>query len=413
MARRPRSSKLENRTARLQLSVRKKPHHFTTIAPGIALGYRRCKGAGRWIVRCADGHGGNWTKAFAVADDHEDSDGEHVLTFWEAQDRARALARGKDVAGARPGTVGDALDAYAADLKARGGLPNNVSRVRHHLSPALLTKPVALLAAKELRRWRDDLIADGMKAATVNRTVRGLKAALNLAAAHDPQRITNQSAWAIGLAGLPDAHRARNVILTDEQVHALIAAAYAEDEALGVLVETAAGTGARPSQLARLEVSDLQADRPDPRLMMPSSRKGRGRKRITRRAVPITPSLAARLRQAAQGRAPDERLLLKSDATPWRSETSDHKRPFASAAARAGLPNVTIYALRHSSIVRQLIARVPIRLVAVTHDTSVTMIERSYSKHIDEQGDALVRPALLDTAPPAAGNVATLSGRRS
>jgi hypothetical protein len=42
-----------------------------------------------------------------------------------------------------------------------------------------------------------------------------------------------------------------------------------------LLVEVAAVTGARVSQLARLEVGDLQCDRSDPRLMMPSARKGR------------------------------------------------------------------------------------------------------------------------------------------
>ena len=42
------------------------------------------------------------------------------------------------------------------------------------------------------------------------------------------------------------------------------------------------------------------------------------------------------------------------------------------AVAAAGLDphEVTIYALRHSSIVRQLLAGVPVRVVAVNHDTS-------------------------------------------
>src|SRR5215510_2385569 len=149
MARRPRSSQLENRTNRLKLPARKKPHAFTTIAPGIALAYRRNQGAGTWVVRVADGHGGNWTKGFAIADDHEDADGEHVLTFWQAQDKARALARGS-VADGRPCTVAEALDTYAADLKARGGLAGNVSRVRNHLPPALVSKAVALLTSREL-----------------------------------------------------------------------------------------------------------------------------------------------------------------------------------------------------------------------------------------------------------------------
>jgi hypothetical protein len=56
---------------------------------------------------------------------------------------------------------------------------------------------------------------------------------------------------------------------------------------------------------------------------------------------------------------------------------------------------VTIYALRHSSIVRQLLAGIPIRVVAVSHDTSAGQIERTYSRHIDDHADALVRRALL------------------
>jgi hypothetical protein len=55
-----------------------------------------------------------------------------------------------------------------------------------------------------------------------------------------------------------------------------------------------------------------------------------------------------------------------------------------------------MYALRHSSIVRQLLAGVPIRVIAVAHDTSIQMIERSYSGRIVDHTDALVRGALLN-----------------
>src|SRR5262245_45607491 len=97
MARRPRASQVETRTARLKLPVRGKPYSFVTIAPRTALGYRRNRtGAGTWVMRVADGHGGNWLKNVGVADDFQDSDNETILSFHEAQDRARALARGKD-----------------------------------------------------------------------------------------------------------------------------------------------------------------------------------------------------------------------------------------------------------------------------------------------------------------------------
>ena len=52
----------------------------------------------------------------------------------------------------------------------------------------------------------------------------------------------------------------------------LIAEAYNESRELGLFVELAAVTGARPSQIVRLEVRDLQ-DGCEPRLMMPASRK--------------------------------------------------------------------------------------------------------------------------------------------
>jgi len=106
MARRLRSNILETRTQRLKLAPRAKPYWFT-VAPGIALGYRR--GPGSWNVRAADGKGGNWIKSFAIADDHEAACGVNVLNFWQACERAKMLARGTDADAGRPTTVSEAL----------------------------------------------------------------------------------------------------------------------------------------------------------------------------------------------------------------------------------------------------------------------------------------------------------------
>jgi integrase len=266
-----------------------------------------------------------------------------------------------------------------------------------------------LLTARELKHLRDGMVDKGAKPASVNRDMKGLKAALNLAAAHD-ERISNARAWRTALAALPDAHTARNVILTDEQVLALIAAAYAESDAFGLLVETAAVTGARISQLARLEVGDLQTDR----VVMPSSRKGKGVKRITRKPVPITADLAAKLTRAVGKRAPTDPLLLRADGKAWRPENQDYWLPFRNTVTRAGLDPkiVTLYALRHSSIVRALLAGVPTRVVAVQHDTSVAMLERTYSAFIADHSDAVGRRGLLNTAQTVAANVVALPGGR-
>ena len=83
-------------------------------------------------TRAADGKGGNWIKAFAIADDREDADGAKVLDFWQAQERARKLARGQDADAGRPATVDEALTDYAADLAVRGATRPTPTRVRHH-----------------------------------------------------------------------------------------------------------------------------------------------------------------------------------------------------------------------------------------------------------------------------------------
>ena len=109
---------------------------LVAVAPGISLGYRRNAGPGAWNVRAADGKGGNWIKSFAIADDHEDADGANVLTFWQAADKAKALARGQDADAGRPATVDEALTDYATDLAVRGAGPTNATGPRHHLTPA-------------------------------------------------------------------------------------------------------------------------------------------------------------------------------------------------------------------------------------------------------------------------------------
>jgi integrase len=271
---------------------------------------------------------------------------------------------------------------------------------RAHLTPTLLQKPVTLLTVNDLRGFRDGLV-DGRAPATVNRVVSVLAAALELAASKD-QRITNNSAWRLGLQKLPDASRnPRNVVLPENDIRRIVALAYQDSTELGRLVEVAAVTGARVSQIARLRIADLQDDRRESRLMMPTSAKGRGVKRIDRRAVAIPATLAARLREAAGDRAADARLVLKPSGEPWASK--DHSHPFARVVDSAGLDPtvVTIYALRHSSITRQLLANVPIRVVADSHDTSVQQIEATYSHCIAEHSDTLSRRALLDLDAPA------------
>jgi integrase len=174
---------------------------------------------------------------------------------------------------------------------------------------------------------------------------------------------------------------------------------------LGLLTDMLAVTGARPSQAVRLRVEDLHDHPVRPKLMMPKSAKGgdrnRSAKKIERYSVPITVQLAARLREAARARPDHAPLLLQGDGSPWPDNPGAfyHREVKKIVADTGADPNATMYALRHSSIARMLLQNVPIRLVASLHDTSVRMIERTYSKYITEHSDDISRKALLQHEP--------------
>jgi integrase len=400
----PRSIKaptLVTRSARLRLPLRHRPY-FATVGRGLQVGYRRCKTAGSWSIKRADGSGSSWQKLFAAADDYQDANGSTVLTFWQAIAKAREIAGGETEAAAddpaRPVTIDMAIDAYAADLAARTAAPTNATWLRHRMPKGLRSKVLALIEAKELRQWRDALVAEGrMERSSINRLMKSAKACFTHAADLDPKRIRNRDAWSVGLQALPDAERSRNVVISIPETKRVVEASYAVSEPFGLLVEVAAVTGSRVSQIARLTCSDVQPDR----ILMPVSRKGRGRRATDKKPLPIPPSLALRMLTLAKGRDLEAVLLLQPDGRPWL--TARHGRKFQAAAAAAGLDpaKVTIGALRHSSITRQLLRGTPVRLVADSHDTSVGQIEKTYSKYISHHGDAMLRAGMLDMSEPA------------
>ena len=403
---RPRAPKLENPTARRKLPVRKKPY-YVGISPGVFLGYCRNGGHCKWSVRVVRGRA-EWTDRFAATDDLEPGNGRDVLSYWDAIDQARALARGTDDAPeSKPMTVEEALDAYERDLKTRGADPANAQRARKHLTATLASKPVMLLSTHDLKHWRDDLVAKGVEPSTINRTRAGLRAALELAATLDP-RITNREAFRAGLKGLRNTKTARRAVLPDSDVLRIVQAAYALDRAFGVLVEVLAQTGARISQAARLTCGDLQADGPDPRLLMPTSYKGRGEKERQQVPVPITEGLAALLDELRRDRPRDAPLLLKGNGTRWlATNKSEQWILFRTVAERAKLDpdEITTYALRHSSICRSLLKGVPVSVVARLHDTSGDEIEAHYAAYILDVAGTLSRKGLLQPEALTADNV--------
>jgi integrase len=388
---------LTTRRARLLLPVRGKPY-TARVASGIRIGYRRNRTAGAWSVLCSTGEGGTWLKRFAWADDFEDADGKTILDYWQACEAAKRLAREDDDAepGARPATVEEAIQAYKRDLAARGQNEVNATSLfpKLKLVPGMASKPVSKFSTRDLLDFRDSLIATGrIKRATTNRYMTSLLAALRFAAKTD-KRITNAADWKID--SLQSDSEPRNVILSTEQAHAVVDAAHALDKAFGLLIAVLAETGTRISQARRLIVEDLVGDT----LMVPPSRKGRGKRYASKRPVSISRRLSAKLRVASAGRASNALLLVDGAGEAWR--VGCQAVPFREAAERAGLdPDVvTTYALRHTSIVRHLLDNVPVRLVAALHDTSIAQIEKCYSRYISDVGDHLARAVKREWEDP-------------
>jgi integrase len=412
MPRKARSS-FETASARLRLPIKenKKPY-WERLGPGLSLGYRRNDHAGSWSIRAADGAGGEWLKRIGTADDYEHANSKDVLSYEQAVAEARRLYRGKDHAdhdASRPVTLDEALTRYEADLQARSARTYNARLARHHLTASLLSKPLALITADELKVWRNRLVAKGLAPSSVNRVRNNVRATLELAA---PNR---SHVWKTGLETLPNATRARKLIFPDDVIRALIAESYKRDPALGILCDVLAATGMRPIQAQRLRVEDLIAgDRP--RLMVSKTAKGGGRNRAEKKLqhypVPVTSTLCAKLKQASKGRADDASLLLRADGRPWSESDphTDYRRNWLEIVKAIGLaPDATPYLFRHSNITRMLMRGLHTKLVADLHDTSEAMIRQHYGKYIIEHTDEIARAALLHDEPRA--KVIQISGR--
>ena len=74
MAKRVRDTDLETRAARFKLKVRGKPY-YKVIGPGLHVGYRKGKRAGKWVVRRYAGASSYIVDTIAEADDYNDADG--------------------------------------------------------------------------------------------------------------------------------------------------------------------------------------------------------------------------------------------------------------------------------------------------------------------------------------------------
>ena len=81
------------------------------------------------------------------------------------------------------------------------------------------------------------------------------------------------------------------------------------------------------------------------------------------------------------------------------SSASEIARPWKGIVKRAGLPvSIIPYAFRHTSIVRQLRAGLPVAIVASLHDTSPAMIAKHYAAYIVDASDDMIAAVTVGIA---------------
>ncbi len=450
-----RTCAIDTPAKRSRLRPRKNPYWLGISGGrgGLSLGFRRTiKGEGIWVAKIVI-EGQRIEERIGTADGDQALPGalsftgatEAVLA-WGKQQVASVRAAGELAAAKKIPTVLLAVEAYADMRKARAGRgadqaegppaatgaaleihkPRAVKgagsqgSLKLHVTndPVFAKVQLAKLEAQNIEDWRASLPQD-LKPSSKNRILNDLRAALNAAAAKYRRQLPAHILAEIKLGTKAEAITSsppRRQLLTDEQVRAVVEAAFEVDPSgdFGRLVLLAASTGARFSQLANLLVIDFQYV--NIRLMMPSSRKGKNRQPGARAAVPVGMDVMQRVLPAVEGRDENEPLLLrwsyrqtggpgnwiKDKRQAW-GRASEVDELWSKAVAIAGLPADTImYALRHSSIVRALKKNLPVRLVGALHDTSVEMIEKHYAAYIIDMTEEMARQTVLtfaETAP--------------
>lgn len=415
MARSVRSPKLDTRTARSKLPIRREPY-WTAVGAGLFVGYRRFRQAGgTWLARAYDPVTRKHKQmSIGAADDHLDADGAAVFTFFQAQEAARAwrprafadtLSAEADEADA-PVTVAEAIASYVEWLAANRK-PTSAreagSHARAHINPALGSIRLDRLTAKHIRRFHEAIAArparlrsrpggvqrvretigeDGKRRrrSTANRVLTTLKAALARVCADHPGLLPGEPWRAVKPFRNADSARVRYLLL--EECRRLLNAA---PEDLRRLIRAALLTGCRYGELCRLVCADFHRD--SGTLHIAEAKAGA-------RTIPLDDEGVAFFASLTAGRGARDPILLRTDGRPWQA---DHqKRPMLDASVAARLdPPATLHCLRHTYASLRIMAGAPLPAIAAALGHSDI---RMVSKHYGHLAPSWVADAIRATA---------------
>lgn len=360
MAHSARDATLESRSKRLE-KVKKGVRKWCRVGKGVTLTYRRTReGYGTWSARVANGDGTYTLRLLGAADDTLAADGDRVLDYFQAQDKARAAFAERGKPAVKPLTVAEAAAHYMDWYRGHKKAVSHAERyLRLFVLPAFGDRTVASLEKAEIERWHRKIAAtpprlrtrkgkaqrfakratdaEGVRArkATANRILTVLKAMLNRAAKDYPKRVGEGMEWREA-EPFEKVDKPRVRFLTAIEATRL---ANACEPDLRALVRAALLTGARFSELASLRVADFNAD--TAQLYLAPGKSDRAR------YVPLNGEGAALFASLAAGRPGEAPMLTKASGAAWRRD--HHRDAFAAAQARAKIsPACTFHDLRHT-----------------------------------------------------------------
>ena len=377
MARTIRNTKLDTRSARASFTMRREPY-WSVITGGCAVGYRKGKKGGTWVARWRAPDGKQHYNSLGPADDAMDADGLGVLSFSQAQERARTwfaeqAAGGREHTG--PYTIREAIHDYLAWMESEGkkSVADTRSRADALILPELGGIEASKLSASEIREWRDALARAPARTRTrlgdeqryrnhpdnpesvrqrrssTNRTLTVLKAALNHA--FNEGRVDSDLEWR-RVKPFENVEAARVRYLSDDEARRLVNACA---EPFRSLVIAGLMTGARYGELAALQVADFDRDATAVHILMSKSGKARH--------IALTDEGRSFFERATAGKASDEPMFTRASGKPW--SRSDQRNPLLQACEAASIkPAIGFHILRHTYATRLVMRGVALPVIA-------------------------------------------------
>jgi len=403
-----RDADLATRMARYGLRARPKPYYLV-VKPGLHLGYKKpLSGAGKWVIRHSLGGHAYAVQRIATADDHSDADGDRILNFEQAQQKARVSTARNPVAGEelKSPTVADVIARYLEFLEnSRKSVRDARHRANAFIVPKLGTISVDTLTTDTLRDWIRELASaparlptrPGQKQryrpaaydletrrrrrATVDRALAVLKAALSFAWRNG--LVASKASWQ-RVEPLEDVKAARIRCLTADEAIRLVNCC--KDDVRN-LVEAVLHTGARVSELTQLSVGDFNPSA--------STVAIDGSKSAKARHIELSDAGQAFFSNICARRSGAERIFEEKSKN-WKK--SYKSRALAQACTRASIsPPITFQALRHTYGALSVMAGVPLATVAKNLGHADTRMAELHYAH-------LVPPAIQEPVREGSGS---------